>query len=228
MELSNNKFEFLKYNLVNENTQVIPNYDLSNKEVYLELYISPEKSVCIIGKLDNNYICWCSITELNNKEINEQIFNYIANTNFSMYSQEYIILGHERYNEIRNWYNCDIVKSNLDGMCWRTPFGHFYGDDKDNHGKYFARDILYFYDKLIEKCNFRINEGSYMDILKNYLYILNKDVNYEYYFKIKPLISILECESYLRLSPDEAVRNLYLKCMKECDSLYNRYMNVAR
>lgn len=228
MGLFNNKSKILKYNLVNKSNQVIPNYDLSNQEIYFELYISPEKSVCIIGKIDNNYICWCSVTKLNDKETNAEIFHYIADNSFNIYSQEYIILGYERYNEIRNWYNCDIVRSTIDGMCWRTPFGHYYGDDTDNHGKYFARDILCFCNELIEKCDFRINEGFYIDLLNNYFNILTKDINYNYYCKMKPLISILECESYLRLSPNEIVRDLYLKCMKECNSLYNRYMDVVR
>lgn len=228
MGLFNNKSKILKYNLVNESNQVIPNYDLSNQEIYFELYISPEKSVCIIGKIDNNYICWCSVTKLDDKETNAEIFNYIANNSFNIYSQEYVILGYERYNEIGNWYNCDIVRSTIDGMCWRTPFGHYYGDDKDHHGKYFARDILWFYYELLEKCDFRINEGFYIDLLNDYYHILTKDVNYNYYRKMKPLISILECESYLRLSPNETVRDLYLKCIKECNSLYNRYMDVVR
>jgi len=225
MELFNNKSEISKYNLVNESNQVIPNYDLGNKEVYFELYISQEKTICIIGKKDNNYICWCSITNLNDKENNKKIFNYIANYNFNIFSQDFLVLGLERYNEIKNWYNCDIVMSTIDGMCWSTPFGHYYGDDKDNNGIYFARDILCFYEELIEKCDFRINEGFYIDILNNYLYILTKNVNYN---KIKPLISILECESYLRLSPNKTVRDLYLKCMKESSSLYNRYMDEVR
>jgi len=228
MKLFNNKSEILKYNLINKDNQVIPNYNLNNKEVYFELYISPEKSVCIIGKLDNNYICWCSVTKLNDKEINAEIFNYVANNSFNIYSQECIIWGRERYNEIRNWYNCDITKSTIDGMCWRTPFGHYYGDNKDSHGKYFASDIQSFYHELIKKCDFKINGGFYIDILKNYLNILTKDVNCGYYYEMKPLISILECESYLRLSLDETVRDLYLKCMKECSSLYNRYMTEVR
>ena len=46
--------------------------------------------------------------------------------------------------------------------------------------------------------------------------------------KMKPLISILKCEQYLKLSKNEVVRNLYLECMKQSDVLYNQYMNVAR
>lgn len=223
-----NKNEIFKYNLINKNNQVIPNYDLSYKDVYFEFKISPEGEVCIIGRVDSNYICWWSVTNLNDIEINEDIFNFIANNSFNMHSSEYKVLGYERYDEIRNWYNCNITKANIDGMYWQTPFGHYYGADKENHGKNFARDIQIFYNELIEKCNFRIYEGFYIDILKNYLYILSKDVDYMYYYEMKPLISILKCESYLRLSPDVNARELYIKCMEECNSLYNRYMTVVR
>lgn len=151
MRLFNNKSEILKHNLVNKSNQAIPNYDLSYKEVYFELYISPEESVCIIGRADSNYICWCSMTKLKEIEINEDIFNFIANNSFAMYSREYKILGYETYNEIRNWYKCYITKANIAKMCWQTPFGHYYGGDKDNHGKSFARDIQSFYYELIKK-----------------------------------------------------------------------------
>ena len=113
-------------------------------------------------------------------------------------------------------------------MIWETPFGHYYGDNRENNRNYFSNDISNFYEELIKKCNFRIGEGFYVNILKNYLSILKEDSEYLYYFKIKPLISILECEQYLKLSPNKDVRDLYLECLNECSSLYNKYMNVAR
>ena len=67
-----------------------------------------------------------------------------------------------------------------------------------------------------------------MRILKNYLSLLTEDKEYLYYLKMKPLISILKCEQYLKLSKNEVVRNLYLECMKQSDALYNQYMNVVR
>lgn len=131
--LFNYKYEILKYNLVNKNNRLVPNYDLSKEKAYFDLYISPEKSICIIGRLDNNYICWCSITKLNDREINA-------------------------------------------------------------------------------------------GILRNYLNIFSKDDSGDYYNKMEPLISILGCEAYLRLSPDLTVRDLYLRCMGKCSQLYNRYI----
>lgn len=228
MITSNNIFKYSYCNLVNENNKIKPNYDLNNKDIYLDIYISPEKKVCIIGRVDNNYICWGSITNLNDEEMNSEIFNYIVSNKFNIYSNEYRILDKEKYYEIRNWYRFYIKKSNVKGMLWQTPFGHFYGDNNENNGLYFAKDILDFYDELINLCNFRISNEDYVRILKNYLALLTEDKEYLYYLKMKPLISILKCEQYLKLSKNEVVRNLYLECMKQSDVLYNQYMNVAR
>ena len=226
MKPFNNESEIVKYNLVNEGTIVVPNYDLSDKEVYFELYFSPDQTVCMIGKIDNNYLCWYSITKLSDKEVNEKIFNYVANHRFTHYSQDYLVLGYERFDEIRNWYRCEITRTTMEGISWNTPFGSNFGDsDKENHGHNFARNIVWFYHELLEKCHFRINEGFYTDILIHYLAILTKEIDYH---KVKSLISILEGESFLRLSPNERVRELYLKCMKEGRNLYNRYMDRAR
>lgn len=228
MSLFNIQPNISKYNLVNKNNQVSPNYDLKNKEVYYELYLSPEKEICIVGKLDNNYIVWCSLTKLSDKEINAKIFNYIANSNYNIFSQEYKVLGKKQFEKIRKWYKCMIRKSLIPERYWETPFGHGYGNDKENHGKYFSRDIQVFFNEQLTKCDFRISEDCYLDILKSYFDILTADTDYCYYFKMKPLISILECESYLRLCQDVNIRALYLKCMEECSALYNRYMTVAR
>ena len=45
----------------------------------------------------------------------------------------------------------------------------------------------------------------------------------------RPVVpSLLESESYLKLCPNEEIRNMYLDCMKECSNLYNRYMSAVR
>jgi len=226
MGMFNNEFEIRNYNLVTESNQVIPNYDLDSKELSIVLYLSPDETVCIIGKVDNNYICWVSITNLNDVEKNTKIFNYIANTHFAVFSQESLAVGHEMYDEIRNWYKCEITRPIRKGMTWRTPFGHYYGETNDinHHGQFLATDIPSFYKELLAKCSFRIQSG-YTNILRNYLGLLTKETEYN---KMKLLISILEQESYLRLSPDKTVRELYLKCMKQSDLLYNRYMDRVR
>lgn len=217
-----------KLNLLNKSNNVSPNYDLSNQEVYIKLYLSSAQEICITGALDNNYVVWCSLTKLNDKELNTKIFDYIANNVFDLISTEYKVLGNERYAEIRKWYVCTIRKSTLPNMYWETPFNHYYGEDKENHGRCFSRDIQQLYNELIKKCEFRDFELRYKEILKRYIELLTKEKDYQYYYEMKPLISILESESYLRISKDKDLRLLYLSCMEECYSLYNRYMTAVR
>lgn len=218
-----------EFNMIDESNKVKPNYDLSNKEVSIELHISKDKEVCIIGRIDNNYICWCSLTNINDKEHNEKIFDYVANSRFTAVSQEYKALGTEKYLEIQKWYCCAITRTSVKGMLWATPFGVYYGfENGEEHGKFFSGHIIGLFDTLLKLCNFRIDEHRYIHILEHYRELLRKDSDYRYYNVMKPLISILEKESYLRVCPDERVRNLYLECMKECNSLYNRYMTAVR
>lgn len=218
-----------KFNLINEGNQVKPNYDLSHKEIYIDLYISKEKQLFTVGRADNNYICWCSHTQVMDKEHNEKIFNYIANSQFSTFSNEYKVLGTDKYEEIQKWYHCSITRTSVKGMLWSTPFGAYYGlENREEHGGFFSRDIIRFFDDLLSLCEFRADGLGYKHILEHYLHILGKDSDYGYYYKMKPLISILEKEAYLRICPDERIRNLYLKCMKECSSLYNGYMTAVR
>ena len=213
---------------MNKSNYVSPNYDLSNKELYIKLYFSPERELCIIGELDNNYIFWCSITKLEDQELNMEIFDFITNHTFESFSNEYIVLGNERYQHVKNWYSCALRKSDLPNMYWETPFGHYYGYDKENHGRYFSRDVKGFYQDLINKCEYRNYENRYIEVLKNYVDVLTREKEYQYYYKMKPLISILESESYLKLTQNHKLRETYLSCMEECNRLYNRYMTAVR
>ena len=228
MNLFNSQTDISKNNLVNKSNQVCPNYDLSKKEVYIKMYLSSEMEICIVGELDNNYIVWCSLTNLSDQEVNAKIFDYIASSNFKIYSTEFKVLGREQFEKTRNSFKCIIRKSIIPELSWETPFEHGYGSDKENHGAYFSKDVRAFFNDQLNKCDFRISEGCYLDVLKNYYDILKKDTDYGYYCKMKPLIAILESESYLRLCKDVNVRTLYLKCMEECSTLYNRYMTSVR
>lgn len=217
-----------EYNLINESNEMKPNYDLSHKETYFDLYINKEK-LCIIGSLDPNYICWCSITNLKDKENNAKIFNHIANSRFTTFSMLYKVLNFDKLFKNDSWYHCNIMRTEVKGMLWSTPFGHYYGiENKEEHGRFFSDDIIGFYDDLLKLCEFRSGGQIYIQMLEYYLELLKKDSDYRYYYVMKPLISILEKESYLGVCPDEEIRNLYLECMEVCSSLYNRYMTVVR
>jgi len=218
-----------RFNLLNLRNIIKPNYDLSNKEVYIELYISKEKKLYIIGKIDNNYICWCSLTNIADKEDNAKIFDHIANNNFTLFSTEQLVLGKQMYEEIRKWYNCTISRASYEDMLWYTPFGCYYGkENRETHGKSFSHDIESLFNELLELSEFRSANRGYVSFLEYYLDLLRKDNDYRYYYKMKPVISILEKESYLKICPDDIIRELYLKCMNECSSLYGRCMSVER
>ena len=218
-----------KFNLLNSRNIIKSNYDLSDKKVYLELYINKDKKLLIIGKLDNNYICWCSLTNITDKEDNAKIFDYIANNNFTMFSREQSVLGTQMYEEIQKWYNCTISRAPYEDMLWSTPFGFYYGKENiKSHGKSFSRDIESFFNELLELNEFRSADRGYVSFLEYYLDVLRKDNDYRYYYKMKPVISILEKESYLKICPDDMIRELYLKCMDECSLLYGRCMSVER
>ncbi|MEI3606128.1 hypothetical protein SPD48_10525 [Pseudogracilibacillus sp. SE30717A] len=226
MSQPNDEFETSQYNLINSKNQVIPNYDLDNKVINISINISRAKKVCIIGQVDSNYSCWCSITNLEDIDKNEKIFNFIATNKFTIFSHEYLALGYDQYEDITEWYRCNVTRSSLEGKAWKTPFGHYYGSlNQEDHGRFFARNLLRFYEELREKCIYRIDDGAYINTLQNYLTILTKEVSYK---KMEPLISILACEAYLRLSSNETIRELYLQCIEKSNELYNRYMDEAR
>ena len=85
-----------------------------------------------------------------------------------------------------------------------------------------------FYYSESAKCKYRLMDNYYFKILEDYKKLLKQKENYEYYYEMKPLISLLESESYLKLCSNEEIRNMYLDCMKECSNLYNRYMSAVR
>lgn len=216
-------------NLVNRKNSAEPNYDISDKDTYFVLYLSPAGKLCIVGEKDNNYIVWCSITDINSKELNKQIFDYVASKDFDNYTQLYKVLDSEMYREVESWHKSRITRSNhTDKMHWTTPFGHGYGNDIENHGKYFSSNITIYHKKLVDKCEFRCEANMYYNILCSYLDILKSDDHPYYYNKMEQLISILEDESYLRVCQDEHIRLKYLECINQGYTLYNRYMTASR
>ena len=63
--------------MINSYNKVTPNYDVSTKNLSIEFHLSPSGELIIIGRLDNNYLCWLSLTTIKDKDTNEEIFNYI-------------------------------------------------------------------------------------------------------------------------------------------------------
>lgn len=226
MGVFNRKPDISQYNLVHKNNQIPQRYDLSHKEIVIELKFGPEGDLCIIGKKDNA-VCWCSLTKLNDWEKNKEIFHFITHHHFEVFSAPYLILGYEKAGELSEWYSCELTRSTQKGKAWHTPFSYDYGEveDKKAHSEFFARDIQLFYQELMAKCRFRTAGGFYIDVLRGYLDILLKETDYQ---QIKPLMAILEQESYLKLSPNKEIREVYVECIEKGQDLYNRYMDKTR
>lgn len=58
-------------------------------------FLFSDSEVCIIGVLDNNYLCWRSITSLSERETNLQIFQYFLNLNPTIISNQTVNLSSE-------------------------------------------------------------------------------------------------------------------------------------
>ena len=219
-----------KYNLVNQHNCKEPNYKVDDKEIYFDIYVSSDKEVCIMGSLDNNYICWASITSLDESDLIVSIIDYILKREPVRVSSIYFALG-SRYEEVMKWHKFRISKTLYSDGEYRyysqaTPA--YLGDDEIYLAKYMSEEINRFYYSELSKCKFRLMDNYYFKILEGYKKLLEQKENYEYYYEMKPLISLLESESYLKLCPNEEIRNMYLDCMKECSNLYNRYMSAVR
>lgn len=214
-----------KINLIKQYNSVTPNYSLDDKEISFEIYISPDQEVCIIAKLDNNYICWCSITDINDYDTNSSIFQYILNLNVKTISNESYALG-EKYNEVKNWHRLIFSKRAYQNEYrFFSPVNSSFFMD----GKFFASEISTFYKQERSKCDFRLIDDTYVSILEKYKTILYKaNQHYSYYHEVKPIIKILEDESYLKLFPDSKIRQLYLECIQKSKDLYNQYMTEVR
>lgn len=222
---------YKEYNLVNHRTMVKPNYDLSNRETSIRIYIDRKGNLITLGIVDNNYIHWASLTKTEDKKLNEIIFNHIANDEYSIVSQEYLALQTKgiKYEDLRQWYGATLTRDSRYNMAWETPFGHYYGADQiDNNGKYFADDVSQYLVILQERCKFRECDGEYIDILNYYRNILLQNDDDLYYQQIKPLAEMLQKEDYLKVSTNTEIRELYLQCMNIISSLYNCYMSAVK
>lgn len=219
--------DVLKYNLINESNIKILKYNLSNTKLSVEFLLNSKKELIIIGRLDNNYICWLSRTNINDKKINSEIFNYLASEKLETISTIYSVLEDDYY-KIEEYFKAKLTRNDKADR-WNTPFGHCYGaGNKDEHGRFFAGDIITYFDKLQNKCRIRSLDGIYTKILEKYYSIMSKDNDPFYYCKMTELIEIIEDEKYILLAEDDNLRKAYIDCLKMSTSLYNRYMTVVR
>lgn len=221
-------------NLVNYSTKVTPNYPVSGEKTNISLYFSKDGRLLIVGKIDNNYIYWASFTNIDDREKNEAIFNYIADESFKieLVSNEHLALkaaGFD-YEGLKTWYKTDLDRVSVQNMAWKTPFGHYYGRDQiELNGRYFAGDVAGHLNTLLKRCQFREANGAYREVLDYCFYEVARDSGNPYYYRqVEDLINMLRQEQYLVLSDDDGIREKYLRIFEEASELYGRCQSSER
>lgn len=221
-------------NLVNQDTAVTPNYELDGKVNSIIIYLNWMNDLIIIGWIDNNYIYWASKTKADDRETNEQIFNRLAGGSFETVSQTNKALESIgiSYDELNRFYKERFDRGNEHETekVWKISSGGYYKKaDLQRHGKFFAYNMEGMLTQLQEKCRAREGDGEYIKVLEKYLKRLTKGENNPcYYEKEYELIQLLKGESYLLLSKNEQVRNIYFLIQQEIRSLYCTYMSAIK
>lgn len=219
------------YNFVCKDNAIHPHYELGRGTSFIDLYFTLTGEVIIVGAVDNNYIHWLSITRTSDTEINEQIFNYIANHDYQYVSYEDKALQLKNLDSdiLENAYKARLIRGKREDVAWETPFGCYYGKDQIQYnGRFFANDVDRFCDKLRKKCEIREINGAYKTILKKYVDYISAIECMRYEADIKPISELLRKEDYLLMSPHKDIRDLYIQCRDLCRSKYNDYMTAVR
>lgn len=206
----------------------IPAYDTTKMEKSINLYFNNEGDVIIEGKV-GNYTFWLSVTKTEDMELNEEIFNHIANEEHEYVTQFRTALAAKNIapGDLVNYYEVHLKRSKVEGMEWETPFGHFYGTKQiQRNGWFFARNVKSFVEETNKQCELRECDGKYVQVLEEYARLLRNATEYDY--TVQALEKLLKAEGYLCLSRRDKVRTLYLECCTKCGELYGQYMTQAR
>ena len=198
----------------------------------INLYFTRDRRVIIVGTADNNYIFWLSVSACEDEAATGEAFDQITRRKWDTYTALYLALEEAGfdYEDLEWMYHDRIAQSKQPGMAWSTPFGHCYGTDDADNGKFFAHDIAGFPDILETKCRIRAADGLYFPVLKEYLRILEDGDDPLYYMSpdVRAIHEILKQEQYLILAEDIKVREYYHAAAKKEAELYNRYMTAVR
>lgn len=219
-------------NYVNQKNWQNVSYTINPDHRQIELYITRDRKVIVVGTADNNYIFWLSVSACEDEAATGEAFNQITRQEWDTHTALYLALKEAGfdYEDLAWMYHDRIVQSKQPGMAWSTPFGHCYGTDDADNGKFFAHDIAGFPDILETKCRIRAADGLYFPVLKEYLRILEDGDDPLYYMSpdVRAIHEILKQEQYLILAEDIKVREYYHAAAKKEAELYNRYMTAVR
>ena len=219
-------------NYVNQKNWQNVSYTINPDHRQIELYITRDRKVIVVGTADNNYIFWLSVSACEDEAATGEAFDQITRQEWDTHTALYLALKEAGfdYEDLEWMYHDRIVQSKQPGMAWSTPFGHCYGTDDADNGKFFAHDIAGFPDILETKCRIRAADGLYFPVLKEYLRILEDGDDPLYYMSpdVRAIHEILKQEQYLILAEDIKVREYYHAAAKKEAELYNRYMTAVR
>lgn len=219
-------------NYVNQKNWQNVSYTINPDHRQIELYITRDRKVIVVGTADNNYIFWLSVSACEDEAATGEAFDQITRQEWDTHTALYLALKEAGfdYEDLAWMYHDRIVQSKQPGMAWSTPFGHCYGTDDADNGKFFAHDIAGFPDILETKCRIRAADGLYFPVLKEYLRILEDGDDPLYYMSpdVRAIHKILKQEQYLILAEDIKVREYYHAAAKKEAELYNRYMTAVR
>ena len=219
-------------NYVNQRNRQNVSYTINPDRRQIDLYFTRDRRVIIVGTADNNYIFWLSVSACEDEAATGEAFDQITRQEWDTHTALYLALKEAGfdYEDLAWMYHDRIVQSKQPGMAWSTPFGHCYGTDDADNGKFFAHDIAGFPDILETKCRIRAADGLYFPVLKEYLRILEDGDDPLYYMSpdVRAIHEILKQEQYLILAEDIKVREYYHAAAKKEAELYNRYMTAVR
>lgn len=219
-------------NYVNQKNRQNVSYTINPDRRQIDLYFTRDRRVLIVGTADNNYIFWLSVSACEDEAATGEAFDQITRQEWDTHTALYLALKEAGfdYEDLAWMYHDRIVQSKQPGMAWSTPFGHCYGTDDADNGKFFAHDIAGFPDILETKCRIRAADGLYFPVLKEYLRILEDGDDPLYYMSpdVRAIHEILKQEQYLILAEDIKVREYYHAAAKKEAELYNRYMTAVR
>lgn len=204
------KMDLLEYNLVNNKTSIKPNYKTKIWEMSsIKAYIDLNGKIIIIGEIDNNYIYWLSITNINDTLLNEKICDFVSKGEYDLVSNKSTVLNYNNidYYSFKEMYCINISK--------------LYGNDNI---KSFPKDAICIIDSLQKKC-LEYGELNAINFLNNLYKDISKTapLDYSYSFKEK-----LEQVDFLKMSANKDIRDLYNKCCLKEISLYRIYMSLVK
>ena len=194
-----------KYNCVTPENAAEPKYTPNPEHRKIEVYYTDKNQVIIVGVADNNFICWLSVTRMDDLATNRAIFAEITANEPKRYGHFYLAVQKTKYSyeAVKGMYSAVLRQAEM---------------------------IVPHYEETKQLCKMRELRGKYIEILRCYLDMLSAvtgDARADY-AQHKVLIKLIQSEKYLRLSDNDTVRQLYKQLEARCDRLYQDYMTESR